>query len=68
MKVLLDIKDDKAAFLLELLSNFKYVKVSPVSPESLDVMMNLSEAVTEVNEIKAGYKKSKPLSDFLDEL
>ena len=68
MKVLLDIKDDKAAFIMELLHNFKFVKVKPLTPYKAEVLEELREAVEEVNQIKAGKKKAQPLSEFLNEL
>jgi hypothetical protein len=68
MKVLLDIKDDKAAFIMELLNNFKFVKVKALTPYKAEVLEGLKEAVEEMNQIKAGKKKSQPLSDFLNEL
>ncbi|MCC5936470.1 MAG: hypothetical protein JJU34_04255 [Lunatimonas sp.] len=68
MKVLLDINDDKAAFIMELLSNFKFVKAKPLSPHKAEVLEGLREAIEEVNQIKAGKKKAQPLSEFLNEL
>ncbi len=68
MKVLLDIKDDKAAFIMELLNNFKFVKAEPLTPSKAEVLEGLKEAVEEVNQIKAGKKKAQPLSEFLNEL
>jgi len=68
MKVLLDIKDDKAGFVMELLNNLKFVKVKPLTPYKAKVLENLKEAVEEVNLIKAGKIKAKSLSEFLDEL
>lgn len=68
MKVLLDIKDDKAAFIMELLQNFKFVKAKPLTPYKAEVLEGLSEAVEEVNQIKAGKKKAQPLGEFLNEL
>ncbi|GCD80914.1 hypothetical protein [Schleiferia thermophila] len=68
MKILLDIKDDKVAFIMELLSNFKFVKAKPLSPYKTQVLEGIREAVEEVNQIKAGKKKAKPLSEFLNEL
>ncbi|WP_439483130.1 hypothetical protein [Cyclobacterium plantarum] len=68
MKVLLDIKDEKAAFIMELLSNFKFVKAKPLTPYKSEVLEGLQEAVDEVNQIKSGKKKAQPLSDFLNEL
>ncbi|MEX2568341.1 MAG: hypothetical protein WD431_20515 [Cyclobacteriaceae bacterium] len=68
MKVLLDIKDDKAAFIMELLHNFKFVKVKTLTPYKAEVLEGLREAVEEINQIKAGKKKAQPLSEFLNEL
>ena len=68
MKLLLEIKEEKAAFILELLKNFSFVKAKPLTPYKAEVMEGLNEAVKEMNEIKAGKKKAQPLSEFLDEL
>lgn len=68
MKILLDIKDDKAAFIMELLKNFKFVKAEPITPYKAEVLEGLREAVEEVNRVKAGEKKAQPLSEFLNEL
>jgi hypothetical protein len=56
MKILLDIKDDKADFIMELLHNFKFVKALPLTPYKAKVLEGLKEAVEEVNQIKAGKK------------
>jgi tagatose-1,6-bisphosphate aldolase len=68
MKVILDIKDDKAEFVLELLRNLKFVKTQPITPYAAAVLKDLKEAVEEVNELKKGKKKGKSLSAFLDEV
>jgi hypothetical protein len=68
MKVLLEIKDDKVDFIMELLHNFKFVKAKPLSPYKAGVLKGVKEAVEEVNQIKDGKKKSQPLSEFLDDL
>lgn len=68
MKVLLDIQESKAAFILELLSNFKFVKAKPLTPYKAEIIEGLREAVDEVNLIKAGKIKAQPLSTFLSEL
>ncbi len=65
MKILLDIKDDKAAFILELLNNFKYVKTKQLTPSQAEMLFDLRVAVEEVNEIKAGNKRGVPLKEFL---
>ncbi|UCS93226.1 hypothetical protein KZP23_21670 [Echinicola marina] len=68
MKILLDIKDDKAAFIMELLNNFKFVKAKPLTPYKAEVLEGLKEAIEEVNLIKTNKIKAQPLDKFLDEL
>lgn len=68
MKVLLDVKDSKAEFVLELLSNFPFVKTKPLTPYKAEVLEGIKKAVEEMNQIKAGKKKGQPLSEFLNEL
>lgn len=65
MKVILDIKDDKAAFFMEVLKNFSFVKAKPLSPYKAEVLQGLKEAVEEVNLVKAGKKNSQSLTEFL---
>jgi hypothetical protein len=68
MKLLLDIKDDKAAFVIELLHNFKFVKAKPLTSGNARILAGLKEAVEEVNQVKAGKKATQPLDEFLREL
>jgi len=68
MKLLLDVKDDKAAFLMELLQNFKFVKTEEVTSHKEEVLDNIREAVEEMKLIKAGKAKGIPAKDLLDEL
>lgn len=68
MKILLDIKDDKADFIMELLSNFKFVKAKPLTPYKADVLEGIKEAVEEMKLIKEGKLKGIPAKDLLDEL
>ena len=68
MKLILDIKDDKAAFIIELLGNFNFVKAAPLGKHDAATLENLMLAVEEVNDIKAGRKASQSLTSFLNEL
>lgn len=68
MKVLLDIKEEKVGFVLELLRSFKFVKARPLTSQSAMILEDLKEAVEEVNQVKEGKKKSKSLTAFLDEI
>lgn len=68
MKVLLDIKDNKAKFVMELLKSFSFVKAKPLTPVKAKFLEEFKEAVEEVNLIKAGKKKARNAEDFLNEL
>ncbi len=68
MKVLLEIQDNKAAFIMELLKSFSYVKTKPITPAKAHFISELKEAINEVNKIKAGKKKGRPAKEFLSEL
>ena len=68
MKLILDVRDDKAAFLLELLKNFKFVKTEEVISHKEEVLGNIREAVEEMKLIKAGKAKGIPAKDLIDEL
>ena len=69
MKLVLDIKDEKVAFFLELLKNFSFVKkVTPVTDKKSRLKEEIKEAVEEVKLAKAGKKKLQSARDFLNEL
>lgn len=68
MKVLLDIKDNKAPFVMEVLKNFPFVKTKSLSPAKALLMEELKEAAEEMNKIKAGKKKARNAEDFLNVL
>ena len=68
MKVLLDVKDDKASFIMELLSNFKFVKAKPLTPYKAEVLGGIKDAVEEMKLIKEGKLKGISAKKLLDEL
>ncbi len=68
MKVLLDIKDEKAAFIMELLYNFKFLKAKPLTPYKAEVLEGLKEAIEQVNLAKQGKIKLKSVRQLLDEI
>lgn len=65
MKIVLDIKDDKVAFIMELLRNFTFVKAKPLNLDKAEILEGLGKAVKEVNQVKTGKKEAQPLSEFL---
>jgi len=68
MKILLDIKDSKGSFVMELLSNLKFVKAKPLTPYKADVLEGISQAVEEMKQIKAGKLKGIAAKDLLNDL
>jgi hypothetical protein len=68
MKVILDIKDEKASFMMEVLKNFKDVKAKPITSYKADILEGLNEAVEQAKLIKQGTLKGIPAKDLLNEL
>lgn len=68
MKVLIDIKDSKAAFVMELLNNLEFVKTKTLTPYKADILENIKQAVEEMKLIKEGKLKATSAKDLLDEL
>lgn len=67
-KVLLEIKDGKLDFVLELLSNFKYVKAKTISKGKAEAIEGLKQAIEEVKLAKQGELKLNSARDLLNEL
>ena len=68
MKVLLDIQDDKAPALLEVLKGLSYVRTEKVNDKKAKFLEGLKEAIADVKLIKAGKLKGRPAKELLDEL
>ncbi len=68
MKVLLDIKDSKAEFVMELLKNLSFVKAKELTPSKAKFLEELKESIKEVNLAKQGKLKLQSAKEFLDEL
>jgi len=68
MKLLLDIKDSKAEFMIELLKNFPFVKAKPLTPSKAELIEEIKESVEEVKAAKQGKVKLKTLDQLLNEL
>jgi hypothetical protein len=68
MKVLLDIKDNKADFVLELLKNFSFVKAEPLTSAKTLLIEEIKEAVEEMKLIRTGEATARNAEDFLNEL
>lgn len=69
MKVLLDIKDSKVPFVMELLKSLSgYVKARPITPYKAEVFENIKEAVEEMKLIKEGKLKARNAEELINEL
>ena len=68
MKIVLDIRENKVGFILELLQNFSFVKTEPLSPSKEEFLKELKGAAKEVALAKKGKIKLQSARDFLNEL
>ena len=68
MKILLEVKDDKALQLVALLKELKFVKTTTITPEKALLLKEMKEAVDELNMVKKGRKKAKDAEKFINAL
>jgi hypothetical protein len=68
MKVLLDIKDSKADFVMELLNNLTFVKTEAISSSKARFLKDFKKAIDEVELAKEGKVKLKTAEQLFDEL
>ena len=68
MKAVLEIKDSKASFVLELLNSFSFVKVRPITNEKALLLSEIREAVDTINLIKKGKVQARPAKELLNEI
>ncbi|MBY0245821.1 MAG: hypothetical protein K2Q03_10230 [Sphingobacteriaceae bacterium] len=68
MKVMLDIKDNKADFVMELLRSLPFVKAEQISPANDSLSDNIKAGLQEVRLFKKGELKTTSAKDFLSEL
>lgn len=68
MKVLLDIKDNKAMHLLEVLKGLSYVKTKTISDEKSLLIEEMKEAVDNLALVRKGKMKLKSARDLYNEL
>jgi hypothetical protein len=69
MKIILDIRDEKASFIMEVLKNFKDIKEAKLlTSYKAEVLEGLQDAINEVRQIKQGKLKGIAAKDLLNEL
>jgi len=68
MKAVLDIKDSRVPFVMELLDNFSFVKMKPITNEKALLLSEIREAVNTVNLVKKGKIQARPAKELLNEI
>jgi polyhydroxyalkanoate synthesis regulator phasin len=68
MKAVVEIKDSKALFMMELLRSFSFVKVRPITNEKALLLSEIREAVETINLVKKGKIQARPAKALLDEI
>ena len=68
MRIELDIPDNKAASLLEVLKSISFIKINTISTEKAILIEEMKEAIAELNLVKAGKKKARNARELLNEL
>lgn len=68
MRVLLDIKDNKAMHLMEVLKGLSYVKTKTISNEKAVLMEDIKEAVENLALARQGKLKLKTARELYNEL
>ncbi len=68
MKVLLDIKDNRALHLMEVLKSLPYVRTTMLTEEKALLLEEIREASKEMTLIQRGKKSARSAEDFLNEL
>ena len=68
MKVLLEIKDDKASALLEVLKDLPFVKIIILITEKNILIREIKEAVSNLKLVRTGKLKARDARQLLSEL
>ncbi len=68
MKFIVEVKDSKAEFLLELLRSLSFVKARPMTDDKEEALDSVRAAVKEMKQVKAGKLKGRPVQALLNEL
>ena len=68
MKILLEIPDNRAVSLMDVLRSISYVKAKPLTESKARLLSEIKDAVDEINLVKAGKKTARNAEEFLNEL
>lgn len=68
MKVLLDIKDEKAESVMNMLQDLPYVKVKQLEPIHFKILDDAIQIVDDVHLLEQGKLETRDAKEFLNEL
>ncbi len=73
MKLTVEVPDNKADFMLELLHNLPFVVIqrerrTKKAAQKAELIADITEAITELKDVLEGRKESRDVYDFLKEL
>jgi hypothetical protein len=68
MKLILDVKESKAAALMAVLNDLPYVKTKPLTPYKARIMEDIKESVDEMNLVLSGKLEARDADELLNEL
>lgn len=72
MKIILDIKDNKAKTFLDFVRSLEFIHVHKEEgykePTKKQILLELKEAVNELKLVEQGKLKARPAQELLDEL
>ncbi len=68
MKILLDIPDNMASSLMDVLRSIPRIKAQPITDAKAEVLAGIKEAVEEMKLIKKGKLKARNAEDLFNEL
>ena len=68
MQYLLEVKNNKDKFILELLQHFRFIKTRPLTSANMKFISELHESILEVNEAKKRKVKLQNAKEMLHEL
>ena len=68
MKLVLEIKENKAEFFMQLIKNFPFVKIYKENSKKKEALKSIEQGLKEVKLVEQGKLKSRSAKAFLDEL
>ena len=68
MRLVLDVKDSKVDYVLQLLQQYSFIKVKTAKRPKSELAEEIKQSVEEINMYRAGKIELKSAEEFLDEL